>query len=395
MISVNRRAGLGAFVIVAMLAVAAAAAPLASKPSTRIGIIYSGTGALSGYGAQFREGFEVGLAYATNGTGAANGHKIDVAWNDDAGDPTKAVSQAKDLIGQGVKILAGPVSSAVALQVAPLAAQNKVLLVSGPAAADAVTGINRYTFRSGRQTYQDILTAKSFTGDVNGKKVAVFAQDYAFGQANVAAVRDVLGKAGAQVSQILVPLSANDFTPFSLQAKQAKPDLLVVAWAGNTAPAMWQGLDQQGVFSATTVVTGLDQRSSYTTFGPVAAKISFLSHYVYQAPHNKANAYLVDALKQKGGVPDLFDPDGFVAAQMITHAVQIADGDDVEKMIKALEGWSFLAPKGQQLIRPADHAMLQPMFQVKLVSRGGGYEPEVIKMLPLQEASPPITPFKP
>lgn len=395
MIPVNRRTGLGAVVIVAMLAVAAAAAPLASKPSTRIGIIYSGTGALSGYGAQFREGFEVGLAYATNGTGAINGHKIDVAWNDDAGDPTKAVSQAKDLIGQGVKILAGPVSSAVALQVAPLAAQNKVLLVSGPAAADAVTGINRYTFRSGRQTYQDILTAKSFTGDVNGKKVAVFAQDYAFGQANVAAVRDVLGKAGAQVSQILVPLSANDFTPFSLQAKQAKPDLLVVAWAGNTAPAMWQGLDQQGVFSATTVVTGLDQRSSYTTFGPVAAKISFLSHYVYQAPHNKANAYLVDALKQKGGVPDLFDPDGFVAAQMITHAVQIADGDDVEKMIKALEGWSFLAPKGQQLIRPADHAMLQPMFQVKLVSRGGGYEPEVIKMLPLQEASPPITPFKP
>lgn len=395
MIPVNRRAGLGAVVIVAMLAVAAAAAPLASKPSTRIGIIYSGTGALSGYGAQFREGFEVGLAYATNGTGAINGHKIDVAWNDDAGDPTKAVSQAKDLIGQGVKILAGPVSSAVALQVAPLAAQNKVILVSGPAAADAVTGINRYTFRSGRQTYQDILTAKSFTGDVNGKKVAVFAQDYAFGQANVAAVRDVLGKAGAQVSQILVPLSANDFTPFSLQAKQAKPDLLVVAWAGNTAPAMWQGLDQQGVFSATTVVTGLDQRSSYTTFGPVAAKISFLSHYVYQAPHNKANAYLVDALKQKGGVPDLFDPDGFVAAQMITHAVQIADGDDVEKMIKALEGWSFLAPKGQQLIRPADHAMLQPMFQVKLVSRGGGYEPEVIKMLPLQEASPPITPFKP
>ncbi len=395
MMPVDRRAGLGAVVIVAVLAAVGTAAPLASAPATRIGLIYSGTGALSGYGAQFREGFEVGLAYATNGTGTINGHKIDVAWNDDAGDPTKAVSQAKDLIGQGVKILAGPVSSAVALQVAPLAAQNRVLLVSGPAAADAVTGINRYTFRSGRQTYQDILTAKSFTGDVNGKKVAVFAQDYAFGQANVAAVRDVLGKAGAQVNQILVPLSANDFTPFALQAKQAKPDLLVVAWAGNTAPAMWQGLDQQGVFSATTVVTGLDQRSSYSTFGPVAAKISFLSHYVYQAPHNKANAYLVEALKRKGGVPDLFDPDGFVAAQMITHAVQIADGDDVEKMIKALEGWSFLAPKGQQLIRPADHAMLQPMFQVKLVSRGSGYEPEVIKMLPLQEASPPITPFKP
>ncbi|HLJ60910.1 MAG TPA: substrate-binding domain-containing protein [bacterium] len=398
--TLNTRAILGAAVGVALLVAAwgqagPTRAAAAAKTTVRVGMVYSGTGPLAGYGAQYKDGFEVGLAYATGGTGTVNGHKIDVSWNDDAGDPAKAVSEAKDLIGQGVKILAGPVSSAVALQVAPLAAQNKVLLISGPAAADAVTGLNRYTFRSGRQTYQDILTAKSFIGDVGGKKIVVFAQDYAFGQANVAAVRGVLGTAGAQVSQILVPLSANDFTPFALQVKQAKPDLLFVAWAGNTAPAMWQSLDQQGVFSVTTVVTGLDQRSTYATFGPVASKISFLSHYVYQAPRNRANTYLVDALKKRGAVPDLFDPDGFVAAQMIAHAVQTADGDDVEAMIKALENWTFLAPKGQQLIRAADHAMLQPMFQVKLVGAGGGYEPQSVKNLALQTVVPPVTPFKP
>lgn len=371
------------------------AAAQAAKAAVRVGIIYSGTGTLASYGTQFREGFQVGLAYATNGSGSVNGHRIEVTWNDDAGDPPKAVSTAKDLIGQGVKILAGPVSSAVALQVAPLAVQNRVLLISGPAAADAVTGINRYTFRSGRQTYQDILAAKSFVGDVSGKKVVVFAQDYAFGQANVSAVKNVLGAVGAEVSQILVPLNATDFTPFALQAKQAKPDLLFVAWAGSTAPVMWQALDQQGVFGTSPVATGLDQRSSYATFGPVAAKISFLSHYVYQSSHNKANEFLIQALKKEGKVPDLFDPDGFVAAQMITHAVQIADGDDVGKMIKALEGWTFLAPKGQQFVRAADHAMLQPMFQVRLVSAGGGYEPQPVKTLPAQTVAPPTTPFKP
>ena len=35
-------------------------------------------------------------------------------------------------------------------------------------------------------------------------------------------------------------------------------------------------------------------------------------------------------------------------------------------MISSLEGWSFTGPKGQQTIRASDHAMLQPMFQVKL-----------------------------
>jgi branched-chain amino acid transport system substrate-binding protein len=371
------------------------AAAAGGRAAVRLGMIYSATGPLASYGAQYREGFQVGLAYATSGTGAIAGHTIDVAWNDDAADPAKAVSAAKDLIGQGVHILAGPVSSAVALQVAPLAAQNRVLLISGPAAADAITGINRYTFRSGRQTYQDILAARSFIGDERGKKIIVFAQDYAFGQANVAAVRNVLGRMGADVGQILVPLNATDFTPFALQARQANPDLLFVAWAGSTAPAMWQALDQQGVFGGTSVVTGLDQRSSYATFGPVASKISFLSHYVYQAPHNRANDYLVSALRAQGKVPDLFDPDGFVAAQMVAHAVQIADGDDVDKMIHALEGWTFLAPKGQQFVRAGDHAMFQPMFQVRLVPSGGGYEPQVLKTLAPAAVAPPLTPFKP
>ena len=384
---------------IAVMVVAGTAVPRAAgqapKTAVKVGMISSATGALASYGTQFREGFQVGLAYATHGTGAINGHKIEVAWNDDAGDPAKAVSAAKDVIGQGSHILAGPISSAVALQVAPLAAQNRVLLISGAAAADAITGINRYTFRSGRQTYQDILAAKSFIGDVAGKKVVTFAQDYAFGQANVAAVRSVLGRVGADVGQILVPLNATDFTPFALQAAQGTPHLLFVAWAGSTAPAMWQALDQQGVFDATSVVTGLDQRSSYATFGPVAAKIGFLSHYVYQAPHNQANDFLVQSLKAQSKVPDLFDPDGFVAAQMIAHAVQIADGDDVDKMVRALENWTFLAPKGQQLIRAADHAMLQPMFQVKLVAAGAGYEPQVVRTLPPAEVAPPPAPFKP
>lgn len=394
----RRRVGVAIAVVAMLLAAWGPAgidrAAAQAKGPVRVGFIYSATGPLSSYGGQAREGFEIGLAYATKGTGAVAGHKVDVSWNDDAGDPAKAVSEAKDLIGRGVRILAGPVSSAVALQLAPLAAQNKVLLISGPAAADPVTGFNRYTFRSGRQTYQDIITAKSFVGSVAGKRILVFAQDYAFGQANVAAVRAVLGGAGAQISQVLVPLSANDFTPFALQITQAKPDLLFVAWAGSTAPAMWQALDQQGVFGVATVVTGLDQRSTYPTFGPVAAKIGFLSHYVYQAPHNPVNAYLVAAMKSRGGTADLFNPDGFVAAQMIAHAAQIADGDDVDRMIHALEGWGFLAPKGQQLIRAADHATLQPMFQVKLTSAAGGYEPVLVKTLSFQDTTPPVTPFK-
>jgi branched-chain amino acid transport system substrate-binding protein len=385
----------------ALLATTAAGTASALRPSKAqagsydVGIVYSRTGLLAAYGAEYIQGLKLGLKYATNGTNKVNGKTINLTLADDGTDPTKAVSAAKDLIGQGYKIIAGTESSGVALQLAPLAEQNHVLYLSGPAASDAVTGLNKYTFRSGRQTIQDVLTADSFLTGAN-KKILVFAQDSAFGQGNVAAVTRFLGGKGHAVSSVLVPLTATDFTPFAQQAKQAGADLVFVAWAGTTAGAMWKSLDQQNVFAGTKVVTGLAEKATWSTFDPAAAtKIQFLSHYTYTAPKNKVNDWLVKEMRKRSQAPDLFTPDGFVAAQMIVRALQKGDYD-ADKMVSALEGWKFLAPKGFQAIRPQDHAMLQPMFQVQLVKSGSkfGYTPKVLGTASSYKTAPPVTPFK-
>ena len=358
--------------------------------SYKIGIVYSRTGLLAAYGAEYIQGLRYGLAYATQGKNAVNGRKIELTIVDDGTDPVKAVAAGKDLIGKGYKILAGSISSGVALQMAPLAEQNKVLFISGPAASDAITGINKYTFRSGRQTYQDVKTAATFLRGI-GKNVTVFAQDSVFGNGNFSAVNLVVGSQGHKVSKLLVPLSAQDFTPFAQQAKQANPDLLFVAWAGATAPAMWRALEQQGVFGVSNkITTGLPERAAWQAFGDVAAKIDFLSHYVYTAPQNKVNDFLVSSMRKRSQVPDIFTPDGFVAGQMIVQALTGAKGDDVDKMIAALEGWSFVGPKGQQSIRASDHAMIQPMFQVKLVKAANGkWQPKLVQRIKGQFVAPP------
>ena len=187
--------------------------------------------------------------------------RAQVTYVDDKGDAATGVTAAKDLIGQGTKILMGTGSSGVAVQIAPLAAQNQVLYISGPAAADAITGINKYTFRAGRQTIQDVLAAKSYLGKATGKKVVVFDQDSVFGHGNYAAVKAFFS--GHNVTEISVPLSATDFTPFAQQAKNANPDLLFIAWAGTTGGAMFKTLDQQGVYAGTQVVTGLAERATW------------------------------------------------------------------------------------------------------------------------------------
>jgi branched-chain amino acid transport system substrate-binding protein len=354
----------------------------------KVAVVYSKTGLLAAYGAEYLAGFKAGLSYATHGTNKAGGHPLQVTYADDAGDPAKATAAAKGYIGKGYKILAGTTDSGVATQLAPLAAQNKVLYIDGPAASDGITGVNKYTFRSGRQTYQDVAASGTFIGNLKGKKVLVFAQDTTFGKGNGAAVKAVLGGEGAKVTSLLVPEGAKDFTPFARRAAQAHADMVFVAWAGDTTQAMWQSLDQQGVLSSTTVVTGLANQASFNAYGPGSGKIKFLSYYFPQAANNPVNAAMVKAIKQAGGTPDLFSPDGFVAAQMIVHAVQKANGDDVGRMIDALEGWKFQAPKGQQTVRASDHAMLQPMFEAKLVKKSGSWTPKLIKTVPASKTAP-------
>jgi branched-chain amino acid transport system substrate-binding protein len=156
---------------------------------------------------------------------------------------------------------------------------------------------------------------------------------------------------------------------------------------------MWRSLDQQGVLDSTLVVTGLAERATWSTFGTSGAKIKFLSHYVWNAPKSRVNDWLVAKMRQRGQLPDLFTPDGFVAAQMIARAVGKGDGTDVSKMISALEGYQFLAPKGIERVRPQDHALTQPMFQVKLTPKGSGFTPTILARISPGNVQPPVKPF--
>lgn len=359
----------------------------ATLAEVTVGVITSETGPLAGYGAQYLDGFKAGLDYATDGTGEIDGTKINVRYVDDAGDPDKAVTAAKELIGEGINILAGSASSGVALQVAEQAAQNKVLFISGPAAVDAITGINEYTFRSGRQSGQDVATAGTFLDDLEGKKVVVLAQDTAFGQGNLAAVQAILGAQGATVDSVLVAEDVTEFTPFAQQVVGTGADLVFVAWAGATSGAMWQAMSQQGVLEAMPVVTGLGDAATFGAYGEASESINFLNHYFAGGPSNAVNDAMVEKVTAAGGTPDLFTPDGFNAALMLVHAIKEGQGD-VAAMISALEGWSFDGPKGKTTIRASDHALLQEMYQVRLVADGDSFKPELVATVSADDVAP-------
>ena len=381
--------------VVGAATVAAATAHQASKSAAtassgyNVGIVYSRTGLLSAYGAEYVEGLKYGIQYATKGTGMVNGKKINLTYADDATDPATGVSQMKTMIGQGDTIIAGATSSGVALQEAPIAAQNHVLFISGPAASDAITGLNKYTFRSGRQTYQDVATRRPTS--------AVAARTSSSSRRTPPSARQLRRGEGDHRRQ------GPHGDPDLRAALGDRHDAVRPAGeAGEAGPALrgMGRLDRPGhvvgsrpagrVLEVQSIVTGLAERATYPSYGPAVGKIQFISHYLYQAPSNKVNTWLVTQMRKKSQFPDLFTPDGFVAGQMIVHALQVGDGN-VDKMIPALEGWTFLAPKGWQAIRPQDHAMLQPMFRVSLSQVGKVWTAKVLGTANAYQTAPPIT----
>ena len=98
-------------------------------------------------------------------------------------------------------------------------------------------------------------------------------------------------------------------------------------------------------------------------------------------------------MRARNQTPDLFTPDGFNAGLMIARAVA-RGGDNVDRMIGALEGYQFVGPKGVNRIRQADHALLQPMFQVRLRRAGSRLQAVPVKTFSPGNLQPPVSAFK-
>src|SRR5689334_23999383 len=97
----------GAVALLAATGTVVAGVKRAHASQYNVGIVYSRTGLLSAYGAEYVEGLKYGIQYATKGTGKVNGNKINLTFVDDKTDPATGVSAMKDLIGQGYKVIAG------------------------------------------------------------------------------------------------------------------------------------------------------------------------------------------------------------------------------------------------------------------------------------------------
>lgn len=367
-----------------------------SGETIKIGVLASLTGALESYGKQTRQGFELGLEYATDGTMEVAGKKIEVVFEDTETKPEVAVQKATKLLeDDGVDFLVGSSSSGDTLAVLPLAEEYEKIMIVEPAVADSITGeeFNPYIFRTARNSSQDAVAGAAAIAD-KGVKIATFAPDYSFGWDGVAAFKDAAESLGADiVVEEYADPEATDFTSNLQKIIDADPDYLFVVWSGANSP--WNQIaDLKIQEKGIKISTGAPDIPALSTMDQLIGMEGF-SVYYHTLPDNEINDWLVEEHQERfdGEVPDLFTPGGMSAAIAIVEALKESDGDvDADTLIGIMEGMSFETPKGTMTFREEDHQALQSLYSVKLEEQEGvPYPvPVLIRELSPEETAPPI-----
>lgn len=364
----------------------------------KIGVLTDHSGALSIYGFEQTQGFELGLDYATGGTFEVAGRTIELVIRDNGGDIDTALADARELIeSEGVEILFGAPSSTVTLALQASAIEYETILLAGPAATPAITGdnFNEYTFRACRNSFHDAFAVANFAVDAYGANYIQLAPDSAFGVGSVAAFDFGLASFGAEPVRdpVLVAAETTDFTPAITEILESGADFVVITWAGASGATLFNQMADLGVADTLGVITGFNSNDIQALLQLNQAGDVGLIVYHYSLPDNEINDWLIEQYAERfSDVPDLFSECGFASAQALVAALEATEGSTLpEDMIPALEGLSWEGPKGDYYIRPEDHQALVTMYVVEMVdpvSETFEYY-ELIAEISPEDAAPP------
>ena len=371
--------------LVAALAIALVS-PVASAPANaaddiKVGVLSAFSGPLKSYGDAYLDGLKWGLDYYTNGKNSVNGRKIVLNVKDDGTTPASATAAFKDMVASGNSMVVGTAYSTIGLTLAPLALQNKILYISGPAKNDAITSAaNKYVFRSGNTSLQDFAPLATLK-PIKGKKVILFVEDNAFGAGNIFAAKAYLASKGAVFTEIKVPESTTDITPYAKKAADVQGDYIFIAWSNaGTSAAVFTALAQQKVYATARPITGLAGTASYDITGALfeGANAILTNSYFPGVVKNKAADAIAADFAKAGKSQDLFTSDGVNAALMILQALKSNPSLSTDKMISNLENFQFVGLKGLTKVNPVNHTLIQSMYLVKLTKVNGHYQPSLV-----------------
>lgn len=326
----------------AALAAAAAMLPsaaLAQAEPIRIGFLTVRTGPLAAGGKQMEEGIQLFLKERNN---TIAGRKVELIIQDTGGNPAGAKTKTQDLVERSkVHVIIGPLAAFEAIAIDDYIRQTRTPIVSCSAAAEDLTQRkpNPWFVRTAASSGQPNHALGDYAAkDLKYKRVAIIADDFAYGHETAAAFQRVFEEAGGKVVQKLwPPLNVPDYGTYIAQIKP-NVDAVYAGFAGANGFRFLKQYREYGMKlpvlgSMTTADEGIlkqmgDEALGVVTGGWYAAGID--------SPENKRFVAAVN--KEYGADPGYYTLGAYSAGALVEQAAKAVNGkvEDKDAFMKAL-----------------------------------------------------------
>lgn len=208
------------------------------KEVINIGCSLPLTGEGANYGRSVKEGVELALQEINQDK--TLDLPLNIIFEDDKMDPKEGVNAINKLINSDkVPLIIGPFGSSVTLAVAPIANNNKVIIIGASATADNIKDAGDYVFRITPPNSKQGKDVASFCiNKLELKKAAIIYQNNDYGITLKTAFETEFEKLGGEINSIEgVDLGIKDFKTQILKIKSKQVDVvffpLHVAESGN------------------------------------------------------------------------------------------------------------------------------------------------------------------
>lgn len=340
-----------------------------AKP-VRIGVVTFLSGPAAGpFGVPARNGAEL-LAEAVNAgklpppysTHGLGGSPISLVFIDEAGGPTRQVSEYRDLVQrQNVDLVVGYVSSGDCLAIAPVAEELKKLTILFDCGTPRIfeDASYKYVFRTSAHATMDNVAAALYLVEnkPNLKKVAGINQNYAWGQDSWSDFEAALKrlKPSVQITTSQMPtLGAGQYGAEISALLSSGSDVIHSSLWGGDLEAFVLQASPRGLFKKSTVVLTAGETAMFKLAKqiPDGTVIGARGTHGVFAPDNELNRWFRRAYEERYSVPPSYATYHMAQAFLgLKSAYEKAQGagrtpPTAEQVIAALEGSTFETPSG-------------------------------------------------
>jgi branched-chain amino acid transport system substrate-binding protein len=316
--------------------------------SVKIGFDNTLTGTYAALGKNELDGSALAVDQI-NAKGGILGRKVELVVEDStSGDAGTAVQKARKLIDRDhVDFLLGNVNSALALAMAQVSNEKRILHIVPGGHTDAVTGSSCHwnVFRVCNMTRMEASAVASALIKDLGKRFYYITPDYAYGhtlEAGLIKASAALG--GVRVGGDLTPLGTTDFSPYLIKAQAANPDVILFLLAGDDMVNALKQAVQFGLERKLHLAGAQQEMEALWGLPPEARIGTWMMEWYWKQPGVPHVAEFVETIKKRTGKPPTARTwFGFVSVWTCALAAAGAKSLDAMAMAKALQGFELPA----------------------------------------------------